>query len=188
MSSSTPPGSPRWSETPLPGSSRRVLCVLVLQGLDRLEALEFRMTEVKRLAVTGRAMRGAKLLRPRPVLERVLVRPHRMRGIERIVVAIGPTQKIEFDEARQLIEIRVPTKPTALELLLVALDDLEAIHCDVHLTAPLRLREQSAHFSAYLIVIRPLTVMPGLGSTLRNCMYSLLSRLFTLKFALPRSL
>src|ERR1700722_963127 len=138
MSSSTPPGSPRWSETPLPGSSRRVLRVLVLQRLDRLEALEFRMTEVKRLAVPGRAVRSAKLLGPPPVLERFLVRPHRMGGIERVIVAIGPAQQVKLDKAGQLIEIGVPAEPPALELLLMAFNDFEAIHCDVHSSAPLR--------------------------------------------------
>src|ERR1700733_8855547 len=60
------------------GSGRRVLRVLILQGLDRLEALEFRMTKVQRFVVAGVAVRGAKLFGPRPVLKRFLVRPHRM--------------------------------------------------------------------------------------------------------------
>src|SRR5580704_13367440 len=81
---------------------------------------------------------GAKLLGPRPVLERFLVRPHRMGGIERVIVAIGPAQQVKLDKAGQLIEIGVPTEPAALELLLVAFDDFEAIHCDVHSSAPLR--------------------------------------------------
>src|ERR1700735_986062 len=110
-----------------PGSSRGCLCVLVLQCLDRLEALELRMPQVQRLVVPGGAVRGAKLLRARPVLERVLGLPHRMRGIERVVAALGPAQQMKFDETGQLVEIGVTTQPTALELAFVAFDDLEAI-------------------------------------------------------------
>src|ERR1700760_1884487 len=91
------------------------------------------MTEVKRLAVAGGAVRGAKLLRPRPVFERILARPHRMRGIERMIVALRPTQQVKLDEARQLIEIGVPAEPATFELRLVTFDDFEAIHCNVHL-------------------------------------------------------
>jgi hypothetical protein len=55
-----------------------------------------------------------------------------------VIVAIGPAQQVKLDEAGQLVEIGVPAKPTALELLLVAFDNFEAIHCDVHSCSPLR--------------------------------------------------
>ena len=50
------------------------------------------MTEVQGLVVAGGAVRGAKLLGARPVLERFFARPHRMRGVERVIVAIRAAQ------------------------------------------------------------------------------------------------
>ncbi len=86
-----------------------------------------------------------------------------------MIVAIGPAQQVELDEAGQLIEIGIPAEPAALELLLMAFDDFKTVRCDVHLVfscaAPV---ERSCHRSANLIVSPALTVIPGFGSILRN--------------------
>src|SRR5438309_3145565 len=86
-----------------------------LDGLQHLKALELRVAEIKRLVVAGAAMRGAERFRLRPGGESLLVRPHRMRGIERMVLLLGPAQEVEFDKARHALQMRVTRKPDVLE-------------------------------------------------------------------------
>src|SRR5262249_44432382 len=80
---------------------------LPAHGLLDLEPLEFRMLEIERLVVAGLVMRGTKRFRLGPRLERGIAGPHGVRGIERVVLGLGPFQQMKLDEARHLVEMGV---------------------------------------------------------------------------------
>src|SRR5690349_12836185 len=88
---------------------------LLRHGLDHLETFELGMTEIGRLGVAGPRMRGTKRLRLGPGLERGVVRPDRMRSVQRVVLEFGTPQQMEFDEARHLVQMRVAREPDLLE-------------------------------------------------------------------------
>ena len=105
------------------------------ERLLHLEALELRVAEIERrriAVIAGARMRAAELLRLGPGLEIRLAGPHGVRGIERVVLGLRALQQVEFDEARQLVEIAVAALPHALKGLFRALDHLEAVHGDEH--------------------------------------------------------
>src|SRR3954451_22681778 len=83
--------------------------------LHYFKAFELGMAKIERLVVTGPLMRGTKGLRLGPRLERRMVRPHRVRGIQRVVLQLRAAQQMEFDEARHLVQMRVARKPDLLE-------------------------------------------------------------------------
>src|SRR5581483_1819587 len=104
-----------------------------------LEALELGMAERGRLAagVAGARVRLAEGLRFCPALEVGARAPHRVRGVEDVVLALGAPQQMEGDEARQLVQIALTAEPDVLEVLGRVLEDLEPVHGDVHASLPL---------------------------------------------------
>src|SRR5262249_16435525 len=86
-------------------------------GLPDLEALELRMVDVERLVLAGILVGGAKCLRLGPRFEGTLLLPDRIRRLEREVLVFGSLQRVEFDEARHLVELRVAAEPYLLERL-----------------------------------------------------------------------
>src|ERR1700752_2477189 len=67
-------------------------------GLDHLKAFELGMAEIEAFAglVVGPRVRPAELFGPGPRLERGLVGPDGVRGIERVVVGHGTAQQVEL--------------------------------------------------------------------------------------------
>src|SRR3954471_19865166 len=104
----------------------------VSDRLDHLEALELGMAEIGRLGVAGPRMRGTKSIRFGPGFESGMVGPDRVRGVQRVVLELGPTQQMKFDETLYLVQMGIARKPDLLEGGLGALDDAEAVHGDVH--------------------------------------------------------
>src|SRR3954449_13080207 len=100
--------------------------------LDHLEALELGMAEIGRLGVAGPRMRGTKSIRFGPGLERRMVRPHCVRGVQRMVLELGAAQQMKLDETRHLVQMSIARKPDLLEGSFGALGDAEAVHGDVH--------------------------------------------------------
>src|SRR5690348_690545 len=78
-----------------------------LQRLDDLEAFELGMAERQRAALAGIAMGGAERRRARPGLEVRERAPLRVRRVEDVVVAHGPLEQMERDEARHRAELAV---------------------------------------------------------------------------------
>src|SRR5271163_387833 len=81
-------------------NGRTSLCDRRLAGyrLSYLEALEFGMLQIEwpcRI-IPGARMRGAELLRFGPPLEGGFALPHRMRGIKRVVFALGSFEQMEL--------------------------------------------------------------------------------------------
>src|SRR5262245_11466440 len=105
-------------------------------GLADLEAFELRMVEVERLVLAGIPVRGTERLRLGPGFERRPVLPDGVRGIEREVVVLGSLEQVEFDEARDLVQVRIAAEPDLLEILLASLFYAEAIHGDEHRSSP----------------------------------------------------
>src|SRR5450432_1630829 len=101
-----------------------------LHRLANLEPLELRVAEIERLVVAGPGMRGPKRVRPRPRFEGSVVRPDRVRGIERMVLRLRTPQQMKLDEARHLVEIGVARRPDMLEILLGARGDAKTTQGD----------------------------------------------------------
>ena len=76
------------------------LVARVLDRLQDLEALKLGVAEIKRLVGARAAVRGAKMFGLGPGGEGVLARPDGVRRIEHVIVALGPAQQVELDEAR----------------------------------------------------------------------------------------
>src|SRR6266508_2689360 len=55
-----------------------------------------------------------------------------MGGIEREILVLGSLEQVEFDEARNLGQVRVAAQPNLLERLLGSLLHAEAVHGDEH--------------------------------------------------------
>src|SRR5262249_45310559 len=118
----------------------RVCCELALcdrrlaatDRLKRLKAFELRMTEIERLVATCLRMRGAERLRSGPRFKGGTVLPNRVRRIQRVVVQFRPPEKVEFREARHLVEMSVARQPDMLEVGLASPNDLETVHGDEH--------------------------------------------------------
>src|SRR5262249_36593146 len=133
------PSSPDFAEAPKSGVSVHASCGSRcgrLHRLPHLEAFELRMIEIERLVVAGATVGGAKLLRPGPGLERRAALPHRVRGIERVIVVLRSFQQVELDKARHLLQMRVTAHPPVLAILLTSLPHAEAIHGDEHRASP----------------------------------------------------
>src|SRR4051794_5730105 len=103
------------------------------------------MAEIGRLGVAGPRMRGTKSIRFGPGLERGVVRPHGVRGVQRVVLELGSAQQMEFDEARHLVQMSIARKPDLLEGSLGALGDAEAVHGVVHGWCLLMFRQSCRH-------------------------------------------
>src|SRR4051812_6749048 len=103
-----------------------------LNGLAHLEAFELRMIEVERLVLAGILVDSAERLRLGPGFERRLARPDRVRGIQREVVVLGALEQVEFNEARDLGQLRIAVEPHVLEGLLRSFLHAKAIHGDEH--------------------------------------------------------
>src|SRR5262249_46362157 len=101
-------------------------------SLQHIEALEFRMRERQRPALTGVAMRRAEGLGAGPGLKRRPRPPQGMRRVQHMIVAFRSLEETEFDEAGHGVKIGLAIEPAGLEGALLALADLEAIHRDVH--------------------------------------------------------
>src|SRR5262245_59532640 len=89
-------------------------------GLPHLEAFELGMLEIERAGgfVAGARMRNPERLRLGPGLESGLALPHRVRGVERVVLGLGTLEQMELDKARHLVELGVAIEPDALERVL----------------------------------------------------------------------
>ena len=77
-------------------------------------------------------MRLAELLGARPGLELGARAPDGVRGVEDVVLVLGPTQEVKLHEAFHFAEMAVAAEPDGLEVLGRILNDLEAIHRDKH--------------------------------------------------------
>src|SRR5688500_10606879 len=92
------------------------------------------MLEIERPAngVAGAGMRDAERFGLGPVLEMGLAAPHRVRGVERVVLGFRALQQVKFDEARHFVQLRVAIEPDLLERLLRAARNAKAVHGDKH--------------------------------------------------------
>src|SRR5688572_3215423 len=99
-------------------------------GLNHGEALETGMAEVERLVVASVAMGGADRLRFGPGLEILARAPDRMGGKQRVILLRLAAQQVEFEKARHAVEMDVAVQPDLLEGVLLAADDLKAVHGD----------------------------------------------------------
>src|SRR5262249_34109334 len=119
------------SSSSRPPSSGRVRLAL---GHDDLEPLEFGVAEIEALAglVVGTRLGRTESVRARPGVEGRLVDPHRVRGVQRVVVEHRPLQQMEFDEAGHAAEIGFAGAPDGLERGFRAELHLEAVHGDEH--------------------------------------------------------
>lgn len=99
---------------------------------DDVEPFEFGVAEVERPVLACIAMCHPERLRPGPVGEMLLALPHGVRGIERVVLALGAAQQHELPEPGNAVEMRLARPPDLLERGLLALDDLEPVHRDMH--------------------------------------------------------
>src|SRR5262245_24879898 len=100
--------------------------------LHDVEAFEVGAAEIEAAVGAGALVRLAEGFGPGPVLERSARVPDRVRGVERVVLALRPPQQMELDEARHLAQVAVALAPDALELRLAAQLHLEAVHGDEH--------------------------------------------------------
>ena len=78
--------------------------------------------EIERLAAARVAVRRAERLRAGPGLEIGVGAPDRVRGVEHMVLALGPLEQVELDEARHAVEMAVAAEPDRLEIGLAALE------------------------------------------------------------------
>src|SRR3546814_18395792 len=88
------------------------------------------MREVEPAVVAGVAVRRAEGLRLRPGLEGAGRGPDGVRGVERVVVALGTLQQAEVLEARHAGQVGVAVLPDRLEGRLLDVLPLEAVHAD----------------------------------------------------------
>src|SRR6185436_2139368 len=98
-------------------------------------SFELGMAEIEAFAglVVGAGMGPAKLFRFGPGLERGLVDPGRVRGVERVVLEDGALEQVKLDEAGHVAEIGFARAPDGLEGRFGANLHLEPVHCDKHL-------------------------------------------------------
>src|SRR4051812_27812739 len=101
-------------------------------GLLDLESFELRMFEIERTRgfVTGARVGYSERFRFRPPFEGGLALPDSVRGIERVVLGLGPLEQMKFHEARNLLQLRVSIEPDALEGIFGAPLHAETIHRD----------------------------------------------------------
>src|ERR1700691_2149952 len=77
-------------------------------------------------------VRGAELLGGCPGRESLLALPDCVRNIKNVVLVFRPFQQTKHDETGHLIETRDTVRPDVFEGTRLILDDLEAIHGDIH--------------------------------------------------------
>jgi len=94
------------------------------------------MAERHPFAAAGVLMRRAEMFRGRPGRESLFVGPDRMRGIEDVILALGAAQHVKGDETGVFIEMRLAAKPHRLEVFRLVLQNLEAVHRDIHAVVP----------------------------------------------------
>lgn len=118
----------------LAGWCKSAICLL--DRLDDFEAFELRVAKIKWGValpdVPCIAVSGTECLRLGPALERRLVRPDRVTGIQDVVLPLRPAQKVELNETRNFLQMRVAAGPNLLERGLRPQGDLEAVHGDIH--------------------------------------------------------
>src|ERR1700722_17721834 len=114
--------------------------------LTDLKPLKFRIVEIERagLVVASAGMRGAKLFRFCPCLEGGFALPHRVRSIESVIFRLRTPQQMEFDKARDAVEIGLAGLPNLFEGFFRAAFHAKPIHCDEHLSSPGGLRIHSS--------------------------------------------
>src|SRR5882757_3242404 len=86
--------------------------------------------------VAGAGMRNFELFRPGPAFEMRLALPHRVRGIERVILGFRTLQQIERHKAGQAVEIGFTARPDFLESVFGTLRDLESVHRYKHQSSP----------------------------------------------------
>src|ERR1700728_2017979 len=86
--------------------------------------------------VAGSCVRGAEFLGFGPRLERRLVLPDRMGGVEGVVFRLRSLEQVEFDEARHPIEVGIAFQPDLFEGFFRASLYLKAVHSDKHRVSP----------------------------------------------------
>src|SRR3954462_6455977 len=101
---------------------------VLFDGLDDLEALKLGVPLIKRLVAAGAAMRLTEGFRRCPGLERRLVTPNSMRGIQHMILSRWSTQQMERYESRNAGKMRIAGGPDFLEGRLGTGQNLEAIH------------------------------------------------------------
>ncbi len=107
-----------------------------LDRLDDLEALELGVSEIERPVLSGAAVGEAECFRPRPGFEIFPAPPHRVGGVENVVLALRSAQQMKLDKARHIAQMRVARCPDALELRPRIRDDFETVHRNEHLLVP----------------------------------------------------
>src|SRR4029077_10313252 len=114
-----------------PADASRHLGLAALHRLAHLKTLELRVLEIEWLVVAGLVMSRPEGLGLGPRLEDGMVCPDGVGGIKRVVVRLGPLEKMELDEAWYLVEMTVARHPDLLESCFGALGDAKAVHCDI---------------------------------------------------------
>ena len=99
---------------------------------DCLETFDIRMLEIGIAGPAGLAVGLAEGFGASPVLEMAPGGPDGVRGVKRVVLGLGAAQQAELDEARYLLQMRIPFPPHGLEIRFPAKPDLEAVHGDKH--------------------------------------------------------
>src|SRR5690349_12003931 len=85
--------------------------------LQDLKALELGVSQGGRLLITRPRVRFTKCLRLGPSLKVGVAAPHRVRGIEHVVLAFWSAQQMEGDETWEFVQIGIPTEPNVFEIL-----------------------------------------------------------------------
>lgn len=67
-----------------------------------------------------------------PCLEIRFALPHRVRGIERVVIVLQTAQEVKGPEPGHLLERRFPLVPDRLEGLFLVRNDAKAVHGKIH--------------------------------------------------------
>src|ERR1700761_1647523 len=82
-------------------------------------------------------MRHAEGLRSGPGLERRTTFPNRVGREQGVVLGFRPSEQVELDKARHLVEMAVARHPDLLEGGLRSLGHAKTVHGDEHQEAPL---------------------------------------------------
>ena len=109
------------------------------------------MIEIKRTGglIAGARMRHAKRFRLGPILECRLALPHRVRGIERVVLVLRALEQVELDEARGRLQLRVAIEPDVLESSFLSALHAKAVHGDEHGTFSFLVRPEQLVTGGY---------------------------------------
>src|SRR3954452_5197545 len=103
--------------------------------LSHLEALELRVIQIQRLVFPCPTVRCPERLRFGPSIEHSTVLPHRVGGIERMILRFRTLEKVKLYEAWHLLQMSIARNPDLLEGCFRAFGNTETVHGNKHCAA-----------------------------------------------------